>query len=272
MQPIRPSSGHAAANGVELYYEEAGRGHPLILLHAGIGHVHFWDEQWEPFAREYRVVRYDLRGFGKSVRPPGPFNMRSDLYRLMRFLGIERAHLVGASMGGGIAIDFALEHPGMVDALVAVVPGLSGGPQPSEETNRAWQEIEAAKQAGDLDRADELMMRMWVDGPRRQPRDVDSSVRTHVRQMLHDNRPAGLAEGTPVRLDPPARGRLAEIHAPTLVIVGDLDVPTILENGDILTAGIAGARKIVMRGVAHAPNLERPEEFNRIVLDFLRAP
>jgi pimeloyl-ACP methyl ester carboxylesterase len=266
-----PTSGYAEVNGARLYYEEAGAGKSLVLLHAGIGNCHFWDDQWEPFAQEYHVVRYDLRGFGKSIRPRGPFNMRDDLYRLIRFLDIEHAHLVGASIGGGIAIDFTLEHPEMVDALIAVVPGLSGGPQPSEEVMRVSQEIEAAQRAGDLDHADELMVRVWVDGPHRRPEDIDAAVRERVLQMLRDNRAAAFAEGTPVRLDPPARGRLGEIHTPTLVIVGEIDVPVILETSDIIARDVAGARKVVMHGVAHAPNMERPEEFNRNVLNFLRS-
>ncbi len=160
-------SGYAEVDGTRLYYEEAGAGHSLILLHAGIANLHFWNDQWGPLARAYRVVRYDLRGFGKSTMPPGPFNMRDDLLRLMRFLEIEHACLMGASMGAGIAIDYTLEHPKVVDALIAVVPGLSGGPQPSEDVASRWREIETLRRAGNADRADELMACEWVDGPHR---------------------------------------------------------------------------------------------------------
>jgi len=271
----KPTSGYVDVDGTRLYYEMAGTGHPLIMLHAGIANLHFWDDQWEPFARAYRVVRYDMRGFGRSIMPPGPFNMRDDLYRLMRFLGIEHAYLMGASVGGGIVVDFTLEHPEMVDALIPVVSGLSGGPPPSEEEMRQWQEIEraitAAREAGDLDQIDEIEARIWVDGPNRTPEQVDPAVRRCVLQMLHDNHAAESAEeGKPVRLDPPARGRLGEIKAPTLVVVGDADLPGVIVDCDILASDIPGARKAVMHGVAHVPNMERPEEFNRIVLDFLR--
>src|SRR3954466_129710 len=106
---MQSDSGYAEVNGARLYYEVTGAGRPLILLHEGIANLHFWDDQWEVLAREFRVVRYDLRGFGQSVAPAGPFNMRNDLSQLMRFLGIERAALMGASVGGSIVIDFTLE-------------------------------------------------------------------------------------------------------------------------------------------------------------------
>jgi pimeloyl-ACP methyl ester carboxylesterase len=273
--PHETTSGYAEVNGARLSYEAAGAGHPLIMIHAGIANMHYWDDQWEPFSRAYRVVRYDIRGYGKSVMPPGPYDVRADLYALMRFLGIDSAYLMGASIGGGIVIDFALEHPEMVDALIPVVSGLSGGPEPSEDEVRQWKAIEeamdAAREAGNLDLVDEITTRLWVDGPTRMPEQVDPAVRARVLQMLRDNRAAESAEGTPVRNSPPAGGRLGDIHVPTLVIAGEVDLPEIMVSTDRIVAGIPGARKAVIQGVAHAPNMERPEEFNRLVLDFLRA-
>ncbi len=272
--PHEGTGGYAEVNGARLYYETAGAGHPLIMVHAGIANLHYWDDQWEPFARAYRVVRYDIRGYGKSIMPPGPYDVRADLFALMRVLDIDHAYLMGASIGGGIVIDFALEHPEMVDALIPVVSGLSGGPPPSEEQLRQWNEIEAAMDAareeGNLDLIDEITARLWVDGPSRTPEQVDPGVRARVLAMLRDNRDAEDAEGTPIRASPPAHGRLDNVRVPTLAIAGDLDIPEIMVNTDLIVAGIPGARKVVMHGVAHAPNMEQPEEFNRIVLDFLR--
>jgi pimeloyl-ACP methyl ester carboxylesterase len=269
------TSGYAEVNGARLSYEVAGAGHPLIMIHAGIANMHYWDDQWEPFSHAYRVVRFDIRGYGQSVMPPGPYDVRADVYALMRTLGIDHAYLMGASIGGGIVIDFALEHPEMVDALIPVVSGLSGGPEPSEEELRQWKAVEeamdAAREAGNLDLIDEITARLWVDGPTRTPEQVDPAVRARVLQMLRDNRDAAGAEGTPTRTSPTAYGRLGDIHVPTLVIAGDIDLPEIMVSTDLIVAGIPGARKAVMQGVAHAPNMERPEEFNRLVLDFVRA-
>jgi pimeloyl-ACP methyl ester carboxylesterase len=271
---MHSGSGYAEINGARLHYEVAGVGRPLILLHEGIANLHFWDDQWEPLAREYRVVRYDLRGFGQSVIPLAPFNMRADLAGLMDFLGIESAILMGASIGGSIIVDFALEYPARVDALIPVAAGLSGA---TPDVNaippalaRLWMEMEDAEKAGDRDRADALSLRIWVDGPNRAPDAVDPVVRERVRQMLRDNRAAEVAEPPPpIRLEPPAIGRLSAIRVPTLVIVGDADVPAILDNAAHIARGIPGARKAVMPNTAHALNMERPDEFNRIVLDFL---
>jgi 3-oxoadipate enol-lactonase len=268
-------SGYAPVNGARLYYEVAGNGPPLILLHEGIANRRFWDDQWEPLVREYRVVRYDLRGFGNSAMPPEPFNMRADLAELMRFLGIEHAALMGASIGGGIVVDFALEYPEMVDALITVGSGLSGAtPDPNAippQLARLWTEMEAAEKAGDRDRADELSVRIWIDGPNRAADQVNRVVRERVRQMLVENRAAeAIEEPPPIRLDPPAIGRLGQIRVPALVIVGDGDVPAIIENAAVLAREIPGARAVTMAGTAHAPNMEQPAAFNRIILEFLR--
>jgi 3-oxoadipate enol-lactonase len=264
----------AAVNGTNLYYEIAGVGHPLVLIHEGIADSRMWDDQFAVFAQRYQVLRYDLRGFGRSEVPPGPYTLRDDLLGLLRFVGIERTYLIGASMGGGLAIDFTLEHPAMVDALIPVAAGVGGFPW-TEEDNATlgpiFADIDAAIKAGDLARANELEVRLWVDGLRRTPDQVDPQVRARALEMNGQvlARAAENERAQPQPLDPPAYGRLGEIHAPTLLIIGDEDSPALQRVNDALAAGIANARKVVMHGVAHLPNMERPEEFNRLVLDFL---
>ncbi|HEX5506705.1 MAG TPA: alpha/beta fold hydrolase [Thermomicrobiales bacterium] len=262
------TTGYADVNGARLYYEVAGAGHPLVLNHAGIADCRMWDEQFAAFAAHYRVVRYDMRGSGRSNDPPGPFSGRGDLYGLMTALGIARAHLVGLSMGGSLVLDMAIEHPDMVTALVPVAAGLGG----HAGTGRDEQEeaLEAAMAADDYARANEIDLQVWVDGPRRAPGQVDPTVRERVREMNAGIYAQLPNQGTLQRMDPPAAARLGEITAPTLVIAGDGDVPDILDIADVLAAGIAGARKVIIPGVAHMVNMERPAEFNRLVLDFLR--
>ena len=260
-------SGIAEVDGARLSYEVAGAGPAVVLLHAGIADSRMWDPQFHTFAQHHRVIRYDARGYGRSEMPPGPFARHEDLYALLRYLGIERAALVGLSMGGATAIDFTLTHPAMVTALVPVASGL-GGYQWSEAIQRYNAEEEAAIERGDMDAVYEVNLRMWVDGPTRTPAQVDPEVRGTVRQMLADASTS--TEGRPQRLDPPAIARLGEIRAPTLVIAGDADVPDILTIADLLVGAIPGARKVAVPGVAHMVNMERPGEFNRLVLDFLR--
>jgi len=262
-------TGFAEVNGVKLYYEVAGEGHPLVLIHGGLVDRRLWDDQFDVFAQHYRVIRYDIRGFGNSDVPAGPYSNYEDLYGLLKFLGVEKAYVMGLSMGGGIAIDFTLAHPEMVAALIPVAAGVSGF-QSSEASRQKWAEIEKATERGDIAQAVELENRMWTDGPNRRPEQVNPVVRQRVAEMnTHNyallNPDAPLPQG----LEPPAISRLSEIRVPTLIIVGDEDVQDILVIADILEAGIAGAKKVVIPGTAHHLNMEKPEEFNQVVLTFL---
>ncbi len=270
-------SGFAEVNGTRLYYEVAGEGYPLVLMHGGIMDSAMWDDQFETFAQHYRVIRYDLRGFGQSDLPGAEtFSMRGDLRALLEFLGIEKANVLAISMAGSIAIDFALDFPDIVNALILVAPGVNGfdydAIQPEDE-KAMFQEIEAAFERGDIEGAVELEIRAWVDGPERTPEQVDPGVRKRVYDMdLRNSRRAEDIEWPATqKLEPPAFERLSEIRVPTLLIVGDGDVYEQIIVVDTLATQIPGAQKAVMHGVAHVPNMERPAEFNQLVLDFLKA-
>jgi 3-oxoadipate enol-lactonase len=263
------TSGYANIDGARIYYEVAGEGHPLLLLHAGVADSRMWDDQWQPFARRYRAIRYDMPGFGQSRFPDGPYTAYNDPAGLLRWLGIEQAHVVGVSWGGRTALDFTLAYPEMVSALVLVCPSMSGE-EPSEEVRRFGSEEDALVERGDLAAAAELNVRMWVDGPRRAPEQVDRSVRDRVREMQH----LAFTIPTPdslelVDLEPPAIARLADVRAPTLVVVGDQDIDHKLAIADRLAAEIPAARQVVFPGAAHMVTMEQPAEFNRVVLDFL---
>ena len=164
----KPQSGFAPSDGARLHYEIVGHGEPLVLVHAGIADGRMWDGQIAAFARRYRVIRYDMRGFGRSAMVEGPFSHHGDLRAVLDSLAIERAVFVGCSMGGRTIIDLALEHPERVSALVPVGSALSGfdaGEDPPEQ----WEELVAAEAAGELGRVSELEVQIWVDGPHRGP-------------------------------------------------------------------------------------------------------
>ena len=262
-------SGFADVNGARLYYEIAGQGHPLVLTHEGIADNRMYDDQFGVFAQRYKTIRYDMRGFGQSSVPTTPFSYSEDLYRLLRFLGVEQAHVLGMSMGGGASIDFALSHPEMVSALVLAGSALGGFDDPDDANDPRWKDFEAAAKAGDTERLVDLAVQVWVVGEGRDADQVNPTVIQRVRDMEAHNLSRGTDESLGQELDPPAIGRLSEIHAPTLVIVGDHDVSGVRKIADLLATGIAGARKVVMHDTAHAPNMEQPEQFNRFVLDFL---
>lgn len=273
-------TGFARVNGTTLYYEAAGTGHPFILAHGHLLDRRSWDDQFAIFAQRYRVIRYDQRGFGDSglIAPGAPYSARQDLYELMQFLGIKNAYLMGVSGGGSLAIDFTLEHPEMVDALIPVTSSVSGY-WPSEElmkkypeVTRMYEGLERAFKQHAIDRAVEISLELWTDGPGRLPVQAAAEVRERVREMTARNwkRPDDevQAENPPVLLDPPAVGRLSEIRVPTLVVLGEFDGPNPLDQ---LAVEIPGAKKVIMGGTAHHPFMERPNEFNQIVLDFLKS-
>ncbi len=265
----QPGSGLVDVEGARLWREAAGDGPPVALIHAGIADSRMWDDQMAPFAARHRVVRYDLRGYGRSPAVAGPFAHWRDLRGLLAALGLERVALVGCSIGGAVALDLALQRPELVAALVLVATP-PGGFEPFDEETPQLRELEEAFEAGDVARAAELDMQVWVDGPHRAPTDVDPAVRERALAMDRialASEMAGLGEAEP--LDPPAVERLEEIHAPTLIVTGDLDQPGILRAGALMAQRIPGARTATIAGAAHLPNMEQPAAFTKLALDFL---
>lgn len=268
----RPASGFAEVNGTRLYYEVAGSGHPLVMIHAGIADRRLWDEQWQVFAERYTVIRYDMRGFGQSAVAEGTFAHHEDLYALLSWLGVEQAYVMGCSRGGSTAIDMTLEHPELVKALIVVGSAPNGIPDDGEPPPPQWEEIVSSFKAGEFQRTSELEVQVWVDGPNRAPDQVEKRVRDLVYAMnliALQNEAAAEGKSEEQGLEPAAYDRLGELQVPTLVVVGDQDRPHVVSAADTMEARIAGARKVVMHGTAHVPSLEQPAEFNRIVLDFL---
>lgn len=263
-------SGRVAVPGSSLFYEAAGQGSPLILLHAGSLDRRMWDPQFLALADSHRVIRYDARGHGRSGPVTGRFDPSQDLYALMEALHIPRATLVGCSLGGATAIDFALAHPEYVARLVLVSSGLSGYRWPAESRDVPWR---VAARAAAL-RADTVgIARAWLQSDyfavaRTNPTlaaRLDTLLSDNVeswRSALHNGRQDTVLAG-------PAQGRLHQIRVPTLVIVGRRDVLDILRIADTLRAHIPVTQFAPVEGIGHLPNMERPSEFLRILRAFL---
>lgn len=256
----------------KLYYEIEGKGEPLVLCHAGFIDSRMWDDQWDCFTQNYKVLRFDMHGFGKSDPASGPVSYRQELYDLLQKLGIKRANLLGCSMGGQTIIDFTLEHPEMVSSLI-IVSGTPGGFEMKGEPPSQILEMLQAIEKRDLKRVSELQICLWVDGIYRQPQEVDPQVRqkaTEMNRIAVENGTWAIAAAQPLNpLNPPAVDRLSEINLPALILVGSLDHPEVLRAADLLVNRIRGAKKVILSDCAHVPNMEKPAEFNRIVLDFL---
>lgn len=255
-----------------LYYEMAGQGETVVLAHAGFVDCRMWDEQWQTFTQHYRVIRYDMQGFGLSDPATGPVSRRDELYGLLRSLNVERAHLIGCSMGGSAALDLTLAHPELVASLT-LVSSVPGGFEYRGEPPGQLMEMIEAIQRGDKSRASELQLRLWMDGPFRKPEQVDPDIRRRTAVMNRipvDNETWLRADSRPVDpLDPPAAMRLAEIHVPVLVMAGALDDPEVVRAADYIATSIPGTSKVIIPDAAHVPNMEKPEEFNRTVMEFL---
>lgn len=255
-------------NGARIHYERAGEGLPVIFLHAGIADLRMWEPQVHDFTKHFDVIRVDTRGFGKSELPPMRWSAVEDLRALMDELHLKPAHLVGCSIGGGLAIDFAIEHAERVSKLVLVGPAV-GGVQFSKKYPEVFAEVRAADQAGDNDAINRAEMHLFLDGPRRARGYVKEPLRQLFLEMNGSNFDADWKSAPADGLDPPAVERLQEITAPTLVVIGDEDVPSVFDNVELVMEKIPHARKAVIHDAAHLPNLEHPHEFNRIVLEFL---
>jgi pimeloyl-ACP methyl ester carboxylesterase len=257
----------ATINGARIDYVREGEGLPLILLHAGVADHRMWAPQMRAFAKQFDCIAPDMRGFGRSELPPQPWSPVADVLGLIDHLHVKPVHVVGCSIGGGVAIDFALEHGERISKLVLVGPGISGvhfGARYPE----LFAEIEAADKAGDHGAIVEADARLWLDGPRRPAGYVKDPLRELFFEM--DSNFDSDFDRAPIQnIEPPAAERLHEITAPTLVVVGDEDAPPVFDAVELLMEKVPHARKAVIHDAAHLPNLEHPDEFNRVVLEFL---
>ncbi|MCL4559147.1 MAG: alpha/beta hydrolase [Chloroflexi bacterium] len=271
MSDMRYDHGLAAINHARIYYEVAGAGEPFVMIHAGVADSRQWNNEFAYFAKRFLVIRYDLRGYGKSEPVAGEFSHLQDLTALLELLHVDQPLvLMGCSMGGGLAMDFALAHPAMAKALIMVGSGPTGlkldVPLPAK-----YEQAEEAYKAGDFDLLAELETQIWFDGEGRTPAQVNPAMRKLAYEM---NRNAITLEAKKLGKRLPdthlsAAGRLGDLKIPTLVIVGTHDTPYILAAADYMLGKIPSAQKAVIADAAHLANMDQPEEFQRIVTTFL---
>lgn len=267
---ISPSveSGFLDVNGTRFYYEVTGKGEPLLLIHGFNLDTRLWDDQVGDFSQTYKVIRFDIRGFGRTPATEIPFTLYDDTQAVLQALGVEQAHVVGLSFGGMVAVEFALAYPEMVKSLSLVSSGLMGHPR-SEQRIRDTERFQEICQKGTREEAVEMTIQMWFDGPGYPANEAAGKARERYRVMTeHAFSLPEFGKGLSV-LSPPPNERLEEIHVPTLVIAGDRDYPDFLQIADVLAERIPGAQKIVIEGSAHIPPMDQPELFNRVLLSFL---
>jgi pimeloyl-ACP methyl ester carboxylesterase len=258
-------------DGGLLAFDIDGVGPDVVLLHPGLWDRRTWDPQMTTFpAAGFRVTRYDARGYGASTRPDArPYSHVRDLEALMDALDITSAALVGCSMGGGIGIDFVLEHADRVWALVPVAAGL-GGFEPLEEEEDWWAAatapVDEALEAGDLERAEDARLAIWS------PLGAHDQAGARIRELAFENiHELTMDESAHEDLDPPAATRLGEIDVPTLVVEADHDPPFSRRESHLIAMGILDAQRVTLEDTDHVVNLRQPERFDEAVLAFLTA-
>jgi 3-oxoadipate enol-lactonase len=256
---------YRCADGGELRYSIAGTGESVVLIH-GLGlDAAMWDAQWPAVQREFRAIRYDVRGFGDSSIPVGPYSNSDDLLGLLDFLDARPAHVVGLSMGGRLALRFALDQPDAVKSLTLIDPALEGI-RWSESWSRQMAPILAA--AGDIHAARQLWLAHELFAPARR----DPQVAAALAAMVDRYSVWHWRNTDPVRRSAsPAIQCLASVACPTLVILGELDLPDFREIAQRLAAEIPGAALHTIADTGHMANMEAPAAVNDLLLAHLRA-
>jgi 2-hydroxy-6-oxonona-2,4-dienedioate hydrolase len=275
---LRRASGLVPINGAHIYYECAGEGPPFVMIHSGVSDSRQWENEFAHFAQRFRVVRFDMRGYGASEPAAGEFSHLRDLIALLEYLHIdEPLILMGCSMGGTIAMDHAVAYPTRARALIMVgsaPSGLKVDVVPTESRLRWLNRFRTRwllQRLGALDRVAEIDTRIWFDGMGRSSAQVNQSMRKLAYDMSrkalgHESKRLGkrLPDS-----DVPATNRLDTLRTPVLVIVGANDLPFLLKAGEYMTQKIPSVRMALMQDAAHLPNMDHPEEFRRVVETFV---
>jgi pimeloyl-ACP methyl ester carboxylesterase len=266
-------SGFANINGAKIYYETAGKGIPFVMIHAGVADSRQWNNEFAYFAQKYQVVRYDMRGYGKSEPVEGDFSHLDDFVSLLEMLGIHQPFiLMGCSMGGGLAMDFTVARQVQVKALIMVGSGPSGleldVPVPAK-----FEEAEKAFQSGNLELLAEIETQIWFDGINRASGQANQEMRNLARKMSRtalDHEAKHLGKRLPDSKTP-AFEHIKDLNVPVLIIVGAHDVPYILAAANYMMENIRTAQKATIEDAAHLPNMNHPHEFQAIVKKFLES-
>ena len=260
------SSGYLDVQNGKLYYEIAGHGdETVVFIHDGLVHAEVWKNQYATFSEKFRVVRYDRRGYGRSPMPEEAYSNIEDLHQVLTSLDIKKAILIGMSAGGGLAIDYTLEHPDRVSSLIVVGAVVSGFGYSDHFLTRGGR-LEAADYSNP-----ERLLEYFI---KEDPYEI-APQNTKVREELW-----ALMESYPQNIDfsknrlaaQPERqaiGILSEIHVPTLIVVGEFDIPDVFVHAGAIESSIPFAQRVIIRNAGHLVPLEQPEIFNEQVFEFL---
>jgi pimeloyl-ACP methyl ester carboxylesterase len=266
MHPDDGQQSFANVNGTSLFYELSGEGRPVAFIHGFTLDHRAWEPQMDALRPTHRVLRYDERGFGQSAEPTEAYSHADDLAALLDYVGTPRADVVGLSIGTMHALELALSYPERVRSLVLVGPAGLGAIDFPPEVSQMFARIRQAAETDGIDAA----KRVWRAGGWFAPALENPKAATALDTMLASYSGWHWQNSNPVRaVSPPIHTRLAEITCPTLVIVGERDLPYDHQITDILCESVPDCRRSVIAGAGHLPNLEAPEAFNEALVRFI---
>lgn len=272
----KTATGRADVNGASLYYETRGRGDAVVLIHGFTLDTRMWDDQFEALSKSYEVIRFDQRGHGKSSGARGAdggamaFSQSEDVLGLLDALKIDKAHVVGLSMGGYVAYELALDHADRVRTLTVVD---SGWRYDAARTSDFQTRLIGYLTTGGTDL--EAGLRAWAGDSLLGPANKIPSVKAELEDIVmvgHLAQGTGAFFANPLSATPPtplAETHLGDLKMPTLVIVGDLDDPEFVAHADVIAGAVGGSEKVVIEGSGHMSTMEKPDEVNQALEAFL---
>jgi 3-oxoadipate enol-lactonase len=250
-------------DGGKIFYEECGTApQTVVLIHDGIAHSAVWDDVWPIFCKRFHTIRFDRRGYGRSPVATGPYTETDDMAALFHHLKVAHAILVGSSHGGQLSIDFTLQYPNVVQQLILVGAVVDGLPYSDHFINRGISNSAPFEKNNIAAGVSNWANDKYVMAP------DHVAAKERLRALLMAN-PQDLTHTDYVRPVKPELPRLHEIHVPTLILVGDADIPDVHAHAGAIEAGIAGARRVVLSDVGHLMYMEKPAEFSQQVISFI---
>lgn len=262
-------TGYVEHGAARIFYRTSGEGPAVLFIHAGVADSRMWRDQMD--LDGYRAIAFDQRGFGQTEWVTEPYANRTDALAVLGELRVDQAFIVGCSNGGEAAIQLAIVAPERVAGLVLVGAAARGWePEGGWVEDPLWREALAAFEEGDFDRVVEIDAQTWLAGPERALDQIDSQLVALFRDM--DRPPITTESDRDEQVQPleaSTHDQLDVIEAPTLVVVGEHDLPNVIESGHYLAARLSDHPAVVMEDTAHLPSLERPDDFNRVLLGFL---
>ncbi|HOW10596.1 MAG TPA: alpha/beta hydrolase [Bacteroidales bacterium] len=268
-------SGFAYINGASLYYEVSGKGKPIVFIHGNFGDRRHWDLQVDYLSRKFMVIRYDVRGFGKSSLPKidEPYSDQDDLKALLEFLKIEKAHICGLSRGSAVATDFAISYPEMCYSLISAGPwagGFGSGKFKSASADSMYAIVPKANEILRNYGPKECTDFIWKGNNCLARSVVNPATLNSLLKMGYEHSYWSLLNKSPITsLNPPAMSRLTDIKLPTLIVTAEYDLESCKEIADIMEKEISGSVKVSIKGAGHIMNMDKPLEFNRLISDFV---